>query len=432
MERRDDTRELAVEVGGMQSVRTAEIDRAETTRDSRLAFAADLSAPWMPALLIAVVYGIWVLAFLGSGHDARALIRIGSKDISRSHVSSIIRPDPHYRYEPAGRDYDGQYYYFIAVDPLNARYYLDSPTYRYTRIVYPMAARVLAVGRASAVPIAMIVINWFAMTASVFLLGLWLRRRGLSSWLALIYGLYSGLFLAFTRDLTEPLAFTFALLAVMLLDSPRMARIVGAGIAFGLAALTRETAAVFGVIYAVSWLWHGGVARRNSRIWIESGALMTLTLVPLMAWKAFLVVWLGPTDASTVLTPDPVPFRGLFAYYPWDASRVLEVACVVIPGLVCGAVGLRALVRGERRVEVLCLVANVLLFVVFLNKASYFNLTSSGRISAGVVLAALLSLPRLSRIGAGRMTWLWVCAGLWTFLTPALYIGYLVSGSSLS
>src|SRR4029079_5166124 len=59
--------------------------------------------------------------------------------------------------------YDGQFFLYIARDPAGAVPYLDNPSYRYGRIVYPLAARGLALGRQDAIPLALIVLTLLAV-----------------------------------------------------------------------------------------------------------------------------------------------------------------------------------------------------------------------------------------------------------------------------
>lgn len=388
---------------------------------------------WLPALVVAAVYGLWTAVFLMSGHDARDLIRIEARVLERSHRSTSLRLDPQYHYEPPGRGYDGMYYYFIAVDPVNARYYLDSPPYRYTRIVYPLLARIVARGQASAIPYAMVFINVVAMSMCSLLLAICLRRRKLSPWWALVFGLYAGLFLAVTRDLTEPLAYAFVLVGIVLIESGAWRFVLAAGLAFGLASLTRETLAVFPIVYAcVLPFGHrttGTAKHRHLRASLLSAAFLAIGLGPLLAYKFFLAAWMpGAPDASTVLGPDHVPFHGITMYFPWDSSRVLEILCVVVPAVVCGVMAVRALRIGWRVPELWALLVNVVVFVVFLNSASFFNYTASGRIAAGVVLCSLLCIPSADASGARRRAWLWISVPLWLILTPVLYLVYLTPG----
>src|SRR5258707_12883358 len=55
--------------------------------------------------------------------------------------------------------------------------------------------------------------------------------------------------MAVTGDLTEPMAYALVALAVYLLDFGGRRRVLWAALCFGVAVLTRETAAVFAVVY---------------------------------------------------------------------------------------------------------------------------------------------------------------------------------------
>jgi hypothetical protein len=78
------------------------------------------------------------------------------------------------------------------VGPVTGHRYIDShdePAYRYQRILYPMLARFTALEQPSAVPWTMLAINLLSVGLGVLALGSWLRRKGISSWLAALYGL---------------------------------------------------------------------------------------------------------------------------------------------------------------------------------------------------------------------------------------------------
>ena len=60
----------------------------------------------------------------------RVAVKIGYLDVQRSQASQVIKLDPTYKYPPNhegpnGTGFDGQLYYYIALDPANARYYID-------------------------------------------------------------------------------------------------------------------------------------------------------------------------------------------------------------------------------------------------------------------------------------------------------------------
>src|SRR5512147_2882325 len=98
--------------------------------------------PWHVVLAVSVVYVVITLA--RGNFDPKFLALIGPL------------------YDPGVQDgkpgYDGQFAYQIARDPLNGWTKVDVPAYRYQRIVYPMAARVLALGNIDLVPWALVVI----------------------------------------------------------------------------------------------------------------------------------------------------------------------------------------------------------------------------------------------------------------------------------
>ena len=93
-----------------------------------------------------------------------------------------------------------------------------------------------------------------------------------------------------------------------------------------------------------------------------------------------------------------------------------QIRSVVIPGVLVGATAVVALARGILRRDVVVLLAHVLLFIVFMQAASYANYSGSGRISAGVVLAALLCLPVIGYLG--QRAWFWISSTLWLNLLP--------------
>jgi hypothetical protein len=388
-------------------------------------------SPWAVGLVVLLIYGAWLVAFFGLGHDAMDFTYRSRTLLNQSHVSSEITPDPRVTSDSGG--YDSQFFYYLAVDPVNARYYMDANTYRYTRILYPMVARTLALGRPGLIPYTLILVNWLALAGGAAALAAWLRRKRVTPWFALVYGLYPGLFFGLQRDLSEPLAYGLVALAILLFDRAlgnfpppvREGRVgallLPAAAVFAFAALTRETTALFILLYGGSLLLRrSGVTAWQERLranWRPALLFLAIALVPLAAWKAFLLLWLGPQgDAGLQFTA--LPFQGI---WHWRASimtpeQMDQIRSVVIPGVLCGATAVVALARGMWRREVVVLLAHVLLFVVFVQAASYANFSGSGRISTGVVLAAVLCLPVIGYLG--QRAWFWISSTLWLNLMP--------------
>src|SRR5436190_7213486 len=160
-----------------------------------------------PRLVTTVALLGYLLIFgllLNHYKDLRGFIQIGSNYYSHSQASSVIRLDPTYTgYPPNGWGYDGQFAYFMALDPANARFYFDNAPYRYTRILYPMLSRVLALGQPGWIPLTLILVNVLAIVIGTWAVAAWCKARGLSPWLALVYTFFVGQVIVFTRDLNE-------------------------------------------------------------------------------------------------------------------------------------------------------------------------------------------------------------------------------------
>ncbi|MDQ3928302.1 MAG: hypothetical protein M3328_04040, partial [Chloroflexota bacterium] len=185
--------------------------------------------------------------------DVRDFAVISRKFVTQSDKSSVIKLDPDYNYEKNGEGYDGQFAYFIALDPPGARYYLDQPVYRYTRILYPVLARVAALGRTEWVPFTLVLMNILSVTVGTWALAAWCLKHRLTPWLALVYTFCIGQVLAFSRDLNEMLAYSLVAVGVYFLDClpHRSLNWLLAGLTFGLAGLARETTLIFPFLFAL-------------------------------------------------------------------------------------------------------------------------------------------------------------------------------------
>jgi len=380
-----------------------------------------------PAALVGGFYAVLLIGLLGfARHDPRDFIEIGHRYIDRSHASAAIRVDPTYRNYLPGDGYDGQFYYFIALDPANAQDYIDAPIYRYERIVYPLLARLLAAGQASLIPATMIAINWLAVTGGTLAVAARLRASGASGWWAIVFGLAPGMYLALRRDLAEALAYALVALGIYLFYRGR-ARLPWSAIVFALAVLTRETTAVFPVILAAALvlenprtpaLHHKGTGRISQRL-AGPTLFLAISILPFLLYRVALTIWLQ--GRGNIAPFEPIPFLGIIRDWPWSHRIWAEALFIVLPALIVAALSGVALWRRQISAMTVAVLVNVLLFVVFLGDASYVELTASARASVGVVLAAVLALPTLALIGRRRL-WLWLAFALWlTPLPPLLF-----------
>ena len=107
-----------------------------------------------------------------------------------------------------------------------------------------------------------------------------------------------------------------------------------------------------------------------------------------------------------------IPLHGIFSYWPFDRQHRLIVLSVVLPALAAGVVALALLGRSRARVAAALLLANVLLYVVFLPDGVDVDYGAAGRAAIGVVLAAAYCVPifnpgigRKVLVAAGGFVW---------------------------
>src|SRR3972149_9882916 len=103
--------------------------------------------PALAALALSCLFVGWRLS--NAGWDALALV-----ELPRESESVTAAPE----------GYDGQFAYYIAIDPAPrvVAPKLDAPAYRYQRILYPLLAPALALGGPAAIPWPMLLVGFFA------------------------------------------------------------------------------------------------------------------------------------------------------------------------------------------------------------------------------------------------------------------------------
>lgn len=379
----------------------------ESTRLARVRAALDRPAAVLA--FVAIVWGIWAAAVVGRG-DVEDLPRVGIQFLDQGRGASeeidALRPDATRRF-----GYDGQFFLYIAIDPGEARHYIDEPPYRYARIVYPLLARVTALGRADAAPWTLFGLGLLAVGAGTYLLGRLLAARGASPWYALLFALTPGLQVAVNRDLSESVAYALVIAGMLAFERAPDRALLAAAL-FALAGLTRETTLLFPLAFALCialGLSDRDRDREQRRDWRTAGLFAALALGPYVLLRLGLWAWLGVFDTERAPRLEPVPFRGILENWPLDRVELEQLYGVVAPALL--AVGLIALFVRRIGPAVVALVANVLGLVVFLPEASYAEIVASSRIALGVVVAFVACLPFVPR--ADRMLVAAVPAILW-------------------
>lgn len=141
--------------------------------------------------------------------------------------------------------YDGQFFYRLALNPLNLQHTAYGITFdskfRVQRIGYPVLAWLVSLGQHQLVPAALVIVNLAAL-ACIGLLGGMLAREANrhALWGLLVVG-YFGFVFSLGRDIAEPTAAAFLLAGIL---AYRRRHFVLAGVLLAYGALTRETVMV--------------------------------------------------------------------------------------------------------------------------------------------------------------------------------------------
>ncbi len=222
-------------------------------------------------ILYTVVLASYSLAYTGS-LDVTAFIHAGENQT----LLKGIQYDGVYVY-PGLDGYDGQYYYHIARNPFNiadvAR--IESPQYRYQRILYPLLVYVLSLGQASAVPYVMLAVNLACVLAAAYLYMKWAGRH----WFYAAF--IPGVFVSVILDLAEPLWFLLTLAALW--ASSREEH-WGSAFLFGPALFTKEM-----TLFIVAPLGLAYILKRRYR----EAAPYALLAIPFLAWQLTLLPLFG-------------------------------------------------------------------------------------------------------------------------------------------
>jgi hypothetical protein len=210
--------------------------------------------------------------------DIRALLCIGEKVYHPASFETVPRVVPW--------GYDGQYYAALATDPFlrdpDTIRALDAPSYRATRIMVPLLAWALALGRPAPAIIAYQLLCWGFGVAAVFLLARWLEDEGRSPWWAL--PLVAGAGLAATMVRTTPDAGAlFFMLAALWLHT--RGRTLAALVLASAAVLGRETSVLVALAIAVDEL--------RRRRWVGAALFGSVPLGIGLGWQVYLAHRLG-------------------------------------------------------------------------------------------------------------------------------------------
>ncbi|MFV2044506.1 MAG: hypothetical protein ACC700_14890 [Anaerolineales bacterium] len=358
--------------------------------------------PLLLALGVIVIYSVMAVLVLATHDwDPKAFILERPEDI----------PDT----QTWGVGYDGRFAYALALDPVNAGEgeVLDKPAYRYMRIVYPMAARILAIGIPELIPWSLLALNILVTGATAWLLADLVGARAGATWAVLALLLSLNYLIGIRLDLNEPLALVLAIAGLWL---HKRQRIGLAAAAFALAGLTKEIFLTFPlavVLYETT--------QRN----YKAAAIIFLgSFLPYLAWSAAVTQWQGTSPFSYSLSkPSLIPFAGLRYLWPFESQIMVTIWAIGPAILVALAVAWKSIREWPQRPSLFAwlILLNVALLAT-LPVESWEDPLAILRLGLGALVAGLFWLsqvkPRLLPYTAA----IWIPSLLIAFLLPGFLI----------
>ena len=319
--------------------------------------------------------------------------------------------------------YDGQFYYRLAVNPLNFHQMaygitVDSP-YRFMRIGYPVMTWLVSFGQSSLAPWMLVAVNVAAIGALGYMGG-WFAIQGgrHAAWGLLLPG-YFGLVTSLCRDTAEPVA-AACMVAGLLAIRLRRRRLAALLLAFG--ALTRETVMV--LVAAIAIVRVAGFLRRrygpgrDDIVWVLPAAAFVV-------WEFLVFLFTGSLPVLSdggrnAGTPFIAPFEAVKAnlqHIDWHSYNAIDVWLAEVAVLLVFAVAALCSLRASR-----ALAHEKLALVLFLIEICVVTPTTWNSVSADLrsfvevyLLAVIVLLGRPRRPLRRPGTW----------LLPALALGLL-------
>jgi hypothetical protein len=319
--------------------------------------------------------------------------------------------------------YDGQFYYRLAINPLNFHQSAYGITidaaYRFMRVGYPIITWLVSFGQSSLVPWMLVAVNVAAIGALGYIGGRFAVQGGRhAAWGLLLPG-YFGLVTSLCRDTAEPLA-AACMLAGLLAIRARRRRLAALLLAFG--ALTRETVmvlvAAIAIVRVIGFLRRRYRPGRDDIVWVLPTAVFA-------AWELLVFLFTGSVPmladgGRNAGTPFIAPFEALrsnLQHIDWHSYNAIDVWLAEVAVLLVFAVAALCSLRISRALahEKLALIL-FLIEICVVTPSTWNSVSADLRSFVEVYLLAvvvLLGRPRrpIRRLG--------------TWLLPALALGLL-------
>ncbi|MBC7812894.1 MAG: hypothetical protein H7175_17190, partial [Burkholderiales bacterium] len=277
------------------------------------------------------------------------------------------------------KGYDGQFGYYIARDGANAVPYIDGPTLRFQRILYPLTVRALSLGQPELIAWMLIVVNVLAHSIGAALITYLIVSYNAPVIGGVIYALWIGAVIAVRMDLNEPLCFALALGALVAYRHERYRWTI---LLLMLSTISKELGLIFAAGIALLAFFNG---KRRWAVLIFSGPLLLF-----LVWWGLMRLWLGRLPLGYPAAHlELIPLRGMFSETD-PAQFLFLVLWLGIPSIVLLLLALRTIWK-RRNIP---LSAAVLLvaagFVITMPDVSWEDPIAAYRVGMPLIIAGLL------------------------------------------
>jgi hypothetical protein len=308
--------------------------------------------------------------------------------------------------------YDAQFAYFMARFPgWNGPHVYDDAVIRWSRMLQPLLVRIISGGNIDLMPWAFLVINVVSAAVGTAILGHLLVSRGQSRWLALAYGLYAGIQVAIFRDVADPLAILWLIVAIWGLQRQSLLQTAAA---LGFALLTRESLLLFVPLFLLPL----AIKRRWALVLVSAA----VSLVPFAIWQVALRLWLGKwgfIESQQANRFAHYPFAGMIHSYLAPQFGLIVIFAAVPTVLIWIVAASEVYERGWMATLLEPIALAALIYTVLLsfqNLDHWRDLWASGRLLAPAVPFVLLLHPRaFPQVRSALVTTLLLSAFIVTF-----------------
>ncbi len=276
---------------------------------------------------IAAAYVAIVMS--GAGWQPSALLAVGvDSGLQRQYAERVLGDEIATRPELG---HDGRFFFILANDPLLLQplehaSFLDLPSYRAQRMLYPLLAGGFGLLPAGLTVWGLIVVNLLATGLGTYATAGVARAMGASRWLGLAFIINPGVIADLDIDGGGVVALALGMLGLVFLMQKRGA---GAIVALTGAVLARETTLLFvGGIFLWEWF-----RRRSVR-----PALLVIPVLVAASWRAYIGTRLSGLETAALASEgffrsfDVVPLQGLIeasAGWAGDPARLLWIVCLI-------------------------------------------------------------------------------------------------------